>query len=44
MIPFNPDIELAALQTTLFELSREETPDIENVGALFADRIVMTCV
>ena len=42
--PFRPDAEDAALQAMLARLSREETPDIENVGALFADRIVVRCV
>ncbi|MEM7524559.1 MAG: DUF1007 family protein [Pseudomonadota bacterium] len=40
---FDPDRDLSALQVSLFALSREETPDIEDVGALFADRIVLTC-
>ncbi|MBY8978317.1 DUF1007 family protein [Rhodobacteraceae bacterium NNCM2] len=43
VIPFNPDTDLIALQTTLFELGREETPGIANVGSLFADRIVLQC-
>ncbi len=43
VIPFDPDVQLAKLQTTLFALGREETPAIENVGALFADRIVLEC-
>lgn len=43
VIPFEADAQSAALQTTLLELGREETPDIENVGALFADRIVLRC-
>lgn len=42
-IPFDPDPTLAALQTTLSALGREEAPEIEDVGALFADRIVVTC-
>ncbi|MEM0923886.1 MAG: DUF1007 family protein [Pseudomonadota bacterium] len=42
-ILFNPDTQLVALQSTLSDLSREETPAIENVGALFADRIVLKC-
>ncbi|MEM1383474.1 MAG: DUF1007 family protein [Pseudomonadota bacterium] len=40
---FNPDTQLAALQSTLFDLSREETPEMTDVGALFADRIVVKC-
>lgn len=44
LTPFDPDTqELVIIQTTLFELGREETPDIEGVGALFADRITLTC-
>ncbi|MEM7546475.1 MAG: DUF1007 family protein [Pseudomonadota bacterium] len=43
VIRFDPDTQLNALQYSLFELSREETPEIENVGALFADRIVLKC-
>lgn len=43
VVPFNADAQSAALQSTLYELGREETPDIENVGALFADRIVLRC-
>jgi len=41
--PYGETEELAGLQQTLAQLSREETPDYENVGALFADRIVLTC-
>lgn len=41
--PFKRDASTAKLQVTLFELGREETPSIEGVGALFADRIVLTC-
>lgn len=40
---FQPDSMLAELQTTLMALSREETPEQENVGALFADRIYLRC-
>lgn len=43
VIPFEPDGRAADLQDILFELGREETPDIENVGALFADRIELRC-
>jgi ABC-type uncharacterized transport system substrate-binding protein len=43
VVPFEADDQSAALQSTLYELGREETPDIENVGALFADRIVLQC-
>ncbi len=44
VLSFDPDAEDAALQAMLAELSREEIPDIRNVGALFADRIVVRCV
>jgi len=41
--PFKPDPQNTALQATLAKLSREETSDIAQVGALFADRIEVTC-
>lgn len=40
---FKPDAQDTALQTALKKLSREETPDIDQVGALFADRISIQC-
>lgn len=43
VIPFDPDPDDTALQTALAKLGREETPEIQNVGALFADRIVVRC-
>ncbi|MEM0946178.1 MAG: DUF1007 family protein [Pseudomonadota bacterium] len=43
VIPFNPNNQLAELQSVLAQLSREETPAEENVGALFADRIILKC-
>lgn len=43
VIPFEPGSETAALQDRLAALGREETPEIENVGALFTDRIVIRC-
>jgi ABC-type uncharacterized transport system substrate-binding protein len=43
VIPFNPDTQDKVLQATLAKLGREETPDIEGVGAFFADRIVLKC-
>ncbi len=43
LIPFEPDGRIAAVQTSLFELGREETPSVEGVGRLFADRIVLSC-
>jgi len=43
VVAFDPDTELKALQQTLAELSAEETPEQENVGALFADRVELRC-
>ncbi|MEM6728603.1 MAG: DUF1007 family protein [Pseudomonadota bacterium] len=40
---FDPSASDLDLQATLAKLSREEIPDIANVGALFADRISVTC-
>lgn len=44
VIPFDPDAQDVALQAALTKLSREETPDIDQVGARFADRISIRCV
>ena len=43
VIPFDPDTQDTALQAALAKLSREETPDAEEIGAFFADRIVLQC-
>ncbi|MGR3496174.1 DUF1007 family protein [Citreimonas sp.] len=43
VIPFDPDSQTEELSKALSTLGREETPEIENVGALFADRIAVTC-
>lgn len=43
VIPFSPDPNDASLLLKLAQLSREETPDTENVGLLFADRIALRC-
>ncbi|MEM7378755.1 MAG: DUF1007 family protein [Pseudomonadota bacterium] len=43
MIPFNPDAHASAIQARLQRLAREEEPENTNVGALFADRIVLQC-
>lgn len=43
VIPFNPDTQNAELRATLAKLTREETPDIQQVGAQFADQIVVQC-
>ena len=37
------DDKTSQLQVSLFQLSREETPEIENVGALFADETRLEC-
>ena len=41
--PFSPDAQDAAMQAALSILSKEETPQISQVGALFADKIVVRC-
>ncbi|MDA5557333.1 DUF1007 family protein [Shimia sp. MMG029] len=43
MIPFKSDVQNKSLQAALALLNREETPLIPNVGADFADRIVVKC-
>ncbi len=43
VIKYDPTVQDQELQATLFKLSREQTPDVPNVGAMFADRIVVTC-
>lgn len=43
VIPFEPDAAAAALQAQLAALSREETPEQENVGRLFSDEVSLTC-
>lgn len=40
---FDPDTQMAALQSMLARLSREETPEDIDVGRLFTDRIHLTC-
>lgn len=40
---FDPDSADKTLLATLAKLSREETPNKDNVGALFADRILVEC-
>lgn len=41
--PFEPSAISAATAAALALLSREETPEDANVGALFADRTALTC-
>lgn len=41
--PFDATAEDRTMQATLAKLSREETPEDTNVGALFADRIALQC-
>ncbi|MEM6589754.1 MAG: DUF1007 family protein [Pseudomonadota bacterium] len=43
MIPFTADPGDSFLLAKLASLSREEIPENENVGRLFADRIALTC-
>lgn len=43
VVDFDPDSESEDLAETLASLGREETPELANVGALFADRIVVRC-
>ncbi|MFQ6549640.1 DUF1007 family protein [Aestuariibius sp. 2305UL40-4] len=43
VIPNDPNDQPEELRATLAALGREETPGIANVGALFADRIMVTC-
>jgi len=42
-IPFEPDEAEAETLWTLSTLSREETPDEPDIGARFADEILLTC-
>lgn len=41
--PFVADAATSRLQATLAALSREETPDRDDVGALFADAVILAC-
>lgn len=42
--PYDPAAPgLAALRTELSALGRDETPDQEDVGALFADKLILSC-
>lgn len=41
--PFNPLGEATDLLTSLFALGPDETPEDPNVGALFADKALLTC-
>lgn len=41
---FEANTQDTALQSALKKLSREETPDITNVGSLFADKVTISCV
>jgi len=43
VIPFAEGDETQEIRQALQALGREEVPDQPNVGALFADRITMTC-
>lgn len=41
--PFEPTRALAPLQRSLFALSAEETPEQADVGALFAEKVHLSC-
>lgn len=43
IVPFVPDAATAELQSQLAMLSREEMPEQENVGRLFADQVRLSC-
>lgn len=43
VVPYTPGEQSDDVKQNLARLSREETPDIANVGQLFADRIVVNC-
>jgi len=43
VIPFDPNAQHDALQLVLAKLGREETPENDQIGALFADRIAVQC-
>jgi len=43
VVPYTPGEQSDELRQNLALLSREETPNIANVGQLFADRIAIEC-
>lgn len=43
VVPYVAGSQTQDVQESLAQLGREETPQISNVGELFADRIVVTC-
>ncbi|QYX56465.1 DUF1007 family protein [Roseovarius sp. SCSIO 43702] len=43
IVPFEPDETTFALKEKLSALSREETPEDENVGRLFTDELHLSC-
>jgi polyphosphate kinase len=43
VVPFEPDTSLAALQQSLMSLGIDETPEDPDIGALFADKVFVTC-
>jgi len=43
VVPYTPGEQSEEVKQDLARLSREETPDIANVGQVFADRIVVNC-
>ena len=43
VVPFEPDTSLAALQQSLMSLGIDETPEDPDIGALFADKVFVSC-
>jgi ABC-type uncharacterized transport system substrate-binding protein len=43
VVPYTPGEQTEEVKQSLARLGREETPDIANVGQLFADRIIVNC-
>lgn len=43
VVPYTPGEQSEEVKQDLARLSREETPNIANVGQVFADRIVVNC-
>ncbi len=44
LLSFDPDRLTASAQTVLIDLEKERSPEVENVGRLFADRITLSCI
>lgn len=43
VVPFEPDASESELQEKLAALSREDTPEQQNIGRLFSDEVRLTC-